>query len=129
MGSPVPISVPALFVRGLYKDLIGGKDINRDKINIQVILDDDPGICGLYPLTNDKEQHSLDSIEFISEPTDLFYLQTEEMGRTRFNAATGYEVWHQRLGHVPFRNIEQTIQHSFGLEELVGKKYPLCCVC
>ena len=32
MGDPVPISVPALFVRGLPQDLIGGKAIN--KINI-----------------------------------------------------------------------------------------------
>ena len=122
MGDPVPISVPALFVRGLPQDLIGGKAVN--KINIRVILDDDPDICGLYPLTKDKEQHYQDSIEFISEYTDLFYLQTEEMDWTRFNAANGYEVWHQRLGHVPFRNIEQTIQHSIGLEGLIGKRYP-----
>ena len=75
-------------------------------------------------MTKDKEQHYQESIEFISEYTDLFYLQTEEMDWTRFNAATGYEIWHQRLGHVPFRNIEQTIQHSIGLEGLIGKRYP-----
>ena len=46
------------------------------------------------------------------------------MDWTRFNAATSYEVWHQLLGHVPFRNIEQTIQHSIGLEGLIGKRYP-----
>ena len=82
-----------------------------------MILDNDPDICGLYPLSKGKEQHYQESIEFISEHTDLFYLQTEEMDCTRFNAATGYEVWHQRLGHVPFRNIEQTIislQPHFG---------------
>ena len=49
MGDPVPISVefdddddpisvPALFVKGLHQDLIGGKAIN--KLNIRVILDD-----------------------------------------------------------------------------------------
>ncbi len=75
-------------------------------------MDDDADICGLYPLTKDKEQIYQDSIEFIGEPTDLFYLQTEEMDWTRFNAVTGYKVWHQRLGHVPFWNIEETIQHS-----------------
>ena len=89
-----------------------------------MILDDDPDICRLYPLTKDKEQHYQESIEFIGEPTDLFYLQTEEMDWTRFNAATGYEVWHQRLVHVPFRNNEQTIQHSVGSEGLIWKRYP-----
>jgi hypothetical protein len=121
MGDPVAISVPALFVRGLHQDLIGGKAVNN--LNIPVILDADPDICRLYPLTKDKEQNHQDSIEFIGEPTDLFYLQTKEIDGTRFNAATGYEVWHQRLGHVQFRNIEQTIQHSIGLKSLVGKKY------
>ena len=53
MGDPVPISVLALFVRGLSQDLIGGKAIN--KINIRVILDDDPDICGVYPLSKEKE--------------------------------------------------------------------------
>ncbi len=48
---------------------------------------------------------------------------------TQCNAATGYELWHKRLWHVPFRNIEQTIKHSIGL---VQKKYPKddkCCSC
>ena len=87
-------------------------------------MDDDPDICRLYPLIKDKEQHYQDSIEFIGEYTDLFYLQTEEMDWTRFNAATGYEIRHQRLGHVTFRNIEQTIKHWIGLEGLIGKRYP-----
>ncbi len=63
------MTVPALFVQGLRQNLIGGKSIN--KINIRVILDDDPDICRLYPLSKDKEQHYQDSIEFISEPTDF----------------------------------------------------------
>jgi hypothetical protein len=69
MGDPVPISVPALFVRGVHQDLIGGKAVN--KLNIR---------------------------------------------------ATGNEMWHQRLGHVPFRNIEQTIQHSIGFGKSGGKE-------
>ena len=36
-----------------------------------MILDEDPDICGLYPLTKDKEQHYQDSVEFFSEPKDL----------------------------------------------------------
>ena len=80
MGDPVPISVLALFMRGLPQDLIGGKAIN--KINIRVILDDDPDICGRYPLKKEKKQLHQESIEFISKHTDLFYLQTKEMDWT-----------------------------------------------
>ncbi len=47
MGETVPTTVPVLFVKGLPQDLIGGKSVN--KMNIQVILDDDQDICGLYP--------------------------------------------------------------------------------
>ena len=54
-------------------------------------------------------------------PQFFLFAETEEMDWTLFNAATGYTVWHQRLGHVPFRNIEQTIQHLVGLEVLFGK--------
>ena len=74
------IQFPSQSRHCLYEDspktLLEGK--LSTKINIRVILVDDPDICGLYPLTKDKEQHYQDSIEFISEPTDLFYLQTEE---------------------------------------------------
>ncbi len=43
------------------------------------------------------------------------------MDWTTYDNLTGYDLWHRRLGHVPNRNIEQTIQHSIGLENLVGK--------
>jgi hypothetical protein len=88
-SDPVLISVPALFVRGLHQDLISGKAVS--KINIRVILDNNLDICRLYLLTKDKEHNYKDSIEFIGEPTDFFYLQTKEMDWTRFNAATGYK--------------------------------------
>ena len=42
MGETVPFSVPALFVKGLPQDLIGGNSVN--KVNIRVIVDDDPDI-------------------------------------------------------------------------------------
>ena len=40
-------------VLGLPQDLIGGKAVN--KINIQVILDDEPDIYGLYPLSKETK--------------------------------------------------------------------------
>jgi hypothetical protein len=54
-GGLVTITVPALFVKGLPQDLLGGKSVNRE--NILVILDLDPDICGLYPLDKNHEQH------------------------------------------------------------------------
>jgi hypothetical protein len=44
MGEGVTITVPALFVKGLPQDLLGGK-----------LLDDDPEICCLYPLNKNQE--------------------------------------------------------------------------
>ncbi len=75
MGKIVTITVPAILVKGLPQDLLGGKSVTN--ANIRVILDTDPDICRLYPLDKNHEQHYQDSTEFISEPTDLFYLQTE----------------------------------------------------
>ena len=69
-GEVVTYTVPSLFVRGLPQDLLGGKSVNRQ--NIRVILEANPDMCGLYPLDKDKEQHYQYSIEFISEPIDLF---------------------------------------------------------
>ena len=74
-------------------------------------------------MSKDKEQHYQNSIEFISEPTDLFYLQTEVMDWTTFNALSGYDLWHRRLGPTPHQNIKEKINCSMGLEGLVGKKF------
>ncbi len=119
MGDWVTIAVTALLVKGFLQDLLGGKPVNRE--NIQVILDSDHDICGLYPLDKNHEQNYQGSIEFVEEQTDLYYLQTEDMNWTTYDNLTGYDLWHRRLGHVLNRNIEQAIQHSIGLENLVGK--------
>ncbi len=119
IGDLVTTTVTALFVKGLPQDLLGGKSVNRE--NIQVILDSDHDICGLYPLDKNHEQHYQDSIVFFEDQADLYYLQTEDMNWTTYDNLTGYDLWHRRLGHVPNRNIEQTIQHSIGLENLIGK--------
>ncbi len=63
--------------------------------NLRVILDSDPDICGLYPLGKNHEQHYQESIEFIEEQTDLYYLQTEDMNWTTCDNLTGYDLWHR----------------------------------
>jgi hypothetical protein len=73
----------------------------------------------LYQLDKSNEQHYQESIEFIGEPTDLFYLQSENMDWTNYDALMGFDLWHRRLGHLPHRNIEQTIKHAVGLESLI----------
>ncbi len=80
MGDLVTITVKALFVKGLPQDLLGGKSVNSE--NIRVILDSDSDICGLYPLDKNHEQHYQDSIEFVEDQTDLYYLQSEDMNWT-----------------------------------------------
>ena len=92
MGEIVTITVPAIFVKGLLQDLLGGKSVTN--ANIRVILDTDSDICWLYPLDENHEQHYQDSMEFIGVPTDLFYLQTKDMDWTTYNVLTGYNLWH-----------------------------------
>ena len=124
MGETKPITVPALYVRGLPQDLLGGKSLTRQ--NIRVILDDDADIGGIYPLDEDCNPHYQDSFEFVNDPardTDLFYLQTEKMDWTAFDDLTGYDLWHRRLGHIPHQNIKDTIRHSFGLEDLAKRQF------
>ena len=121
VGDIISITTPAIYVRNLPQDLIGGKSVNRE--NIRVILDEDPDICGLYPLNDKHEATFQNSIPFISEPTDLFYLQTEKMDWTTFERMTGYDLWHRRLGHTPNQFIKLSIDHSIGLEKLKAKKF------
>jgi len=124
MGETKPITVPALYVRGLPQDLLGGKSLTRQ--NIRVILDDDADIGGIYPLDEDCNPHYQDSFEFINDPardTDLFYLQTEKMDCTTLDDLTGYDLWHRRLGHIPHQNIKDTICYSFGLEDLAKRQF------
>ncbi len=92
MGENVTITVPAIYVKGLLQDLLGGKSVTN--ANIRVVLDTDPDICWLYPLDKNHEQHYQDSIEFIGEPADLFYLQTEDIDWTPYDVLTGYDLWH-----------------------------------
>ncbi len=53
----------AFFVKGLLQDLLGGKFVNHE--NIQVILDSDHDICS-FPLDKNYEQHYQESIDFTS---------------------------------------------------------------
>ena len=91
------------FVRGLPQDLLSGKAVNRSKVRIildkvRIILDEDTDVSGLYPMNESKEMKCQDSISFISEPTDLFYLQPEKMDWTTFERTAGFDLWHRRLG-------------------------------
>ena len=121
VGEMVSITTPAIFVRGLPQDLLSGKAVNRTKVRI--ILDEDSEVSGLYPLDESSEIQYQDSIPFISEPTDLFYLQTEKMDWSTFKRMTGFDLWLRRLGHTPNRFIKLSIDHSLGLEKLKGKKF------
>ncbi len=99
VGEMVSITTSAIYVKGFVQDLIAGKSLKLEKIRI--ILDEDPDVSGLYPLNEQKEARYQDSIPFISEPSDLFYLKIEQMDCTRFERMTGYDLWHRRLVIVP----------------------------
>jgi hypothetical protein len=121
VGNLVSITTSAIYVKGFVQDLKAGKSLNREKFRI--ILDEDPDVSGLYPLNEQKEARYQDSIPFISEPSDLFYLKIEQMDWTRFERMAGYDLWHRRLGHTPNKFTKLLIEHSIGLEKLNGKKF------
>ena len=41
----------------------------------------------------------------------------------QFGKTTGYEKWHRRLGHTSNKDIQDTLKHVFGLEELLQTSY------
>jgi hypothetical protein len=93
MGDLATISVNhrnSIVRKGLQQDLLGGKSVSRE--NIRVILNSDHDICGVYPLDKNHEQHYQDSIEFIEEQTDLYYLQTEDVNWTTYDNLTGHDL-------------------------------------
>ncbi len=58
-----------------------------------------------------------------SEFTNLLNLKTEPVSAQQFGRISGCELWHRRLGHRSNRNIQYTIHHSAGLEDLMSKKF------
>ncbi len=109
VGDIVSITTSAIYVKGFVQDLIAGKSLDR----VRIILDEDPDVIGLYPLNEQKEARYQDSIPFISEPSDLFYLKIEQMDWTRFERMTEYDLWHRRLVHTPNKFINLSIVHDW----------------
>ena len=55
----------------------------------------------------------------MSEHSNRFYLKAELMSEQQFSKSLGYEKWHRRLGHTSNKDIQDTIKHVRGLEELL----------
>ena len=54
------------------------------------------------------------------------------MSAQQFGKSSGYEKWHRRLGHTSNREIQETIKHVIGLEELsqiTYEKHTKCASC
>ncbi len=77
VGDIVSITTSAIYVEGFAQDfkLIAGKSLNRKKIRIILDENEHPDVSGLYQLNEEKEAMYKDSIPFMSEPSDLFYLK------------------------------------------------------
>ena len=45
------------------------------------------------------------------------------MSAQQFGKSLGYEKWHRRLGHTLNREIQETVKHVIGLEELSQTTY------
>jgi hypothetical protein len=119
-GELRPITTKTYIVKGLKRDLLSGKALNR--AGYRIILDEDPEESGVYAV-NDGKICKSKSFAFMSEHSSLYYLKIEQLTSSQFGKMSGYELWHRRLGHCPNRNIRDTIHHSSGLEGLMHKKF------
>ncbi len=52
-----------------------------------------------------------------------FCLKREMLTQQRFDKISGFEKWHRRLGHVSICEIQLSIKHTTGLEELLNKTF------
>jgi hypothetical protein len=59
----------------------------------------------------------------MSELSNLYYLKIEKMSATEFGKMSGWELWHRRLAHSSIRNIQESIPHTNGMEELLNHKH------
>jgi hypothetical protein len=113
LGEIRPIVVKAYVVPGLKHDLFSLKGLN--KCGYAVFHHPDPEESGVYDVIN-KKNDKAKSFPFMSEHSNLFYLKLEQMSAKHFVKQSGYELWHRRLGHASFRNIQNTIKCVNGLE-------------
>ena len=129
-GSIQPVTTRAFYVKDLKHDLLGGRAVG-DASN-RVILDKDPKVAGVYPVIK-GEIDATTKFEFVGTK-GLFFLRTVPISVTKYSTMSGYPLWHRRLGHVPNRTIQLTIQHSKGLQDLESvridqdDKCPACMV-
>ena len=105
---------------GLRHDLLSVKALNRQ--GYCVIQHPDHEESGIYPIIEGKIDKSK-SFAFMSEHSNLFCLKPEMLTQQQFDKMSGYEKWHRRLAHVSNRDIQQSIKHTTGLEELINKTY------
>ena len=115
-------TIKAYFVPDLEQDLLAGQP-GRALINAKyrVILDEDPKISGIFPVTNGTIDQAT-GLPFV-DSEGLFFVETVPISGTQFKRMSGYPSWHHRLGHATMETIRDTIHHSIGLEELTKEKF------
>ena len=99
------------------QDLIGGR-ADTNALKFQVILDEDPNICGICQRISGKLCGVEQSIPFISDDRRLFRIKTLHMSHHSFVNQTVLDLWHRRLGHVANESIIQTVNHSTGMNNI-----------
>jgi len=119
-GEIRPITTKAFICPTLRTDLLSVKGLNFQGYSI--IHHPDPEESGVFPLIKGKTDKS-QSFAFMSEHSNLFYLKAELMSAQQFGKTSGYEKWHRRLGHTSNKDIQDTIKHVIGLEELLQTSY------
>ena len=110
-----PITTKAFYVPGLDQDLLGGRALIKAKY--RMVLDEDPTISGIFPVT-DGQIDPATGFPF-AESEGLFYVETVPITESKYQTMSGYPLWHRRLSPCAFQTIKDTIPHALGLQEWV----------
>ena len=109
----------AFFVPDLQNDLLGERALVT--ANYRVILDKDPKVSGIFPVTN-GEIDPATGLPFLDSSESLFFVETVPLSETQFKNMSGYSLWHWRLGHCPKQTIRDTIPLAKGIKVLSDRK-------
>ena len=118
-GSIHKCTTRAFYVPDLDQDLLAGRALLE--ANYRVILDKDPKIAGIFPVT-DGQIDQATGLPF-ADSKGLFYVETVPISETKYLSMSGYSLWHRRLGHATMQSIKDSIPHSIGLKELEKAKF------
>ena len=119
-GAIQPITTKAFYVPGFNQDLLGGRALIKAKY--RMVLDEDPTISGIFPVTEGQIDPAT-GFPF-AESEGRFYVQTVPITESKYKSMSGYPLWHVRLSHCSFQTIKDTILTLWAYKNRAGGLLP-----